>query len=130
MTHPLSIKFKPATIIRYGWSGIAETMESILTTWKGSPNLRNVLREAPIINEDWSSGVKVVKTKNHSIILELDDTFIKEQLPISGKMVPTTECGEYVAASWEQGEYTINIYFTSKDGDKRICLYSYNFCCK
>ena len=305
MTHPLSIKFKPATIIRYGWSGMAETMENILATWKESPDLRKVLREAmlfiyttdesfrealdcisstdinatslelndvnetdaiiykeelqnlqhdafvyrnldsnnifqmmiqaigkdgnvfhilpgkdggpnldrivklarynenfkelaifmrslyeqgrmqptslsdrpsffhpvkfvgwggprstgqsfsflpetfeggyveiecdiwgadkyhqPIINEDWSSGVRVVKTQKHSIVLELDDTAIKEQVPISGKMVPATECGEYVAAIWEKGEFTINIYYKSKDGDKRICLYSYNFCCK
>ena len=305
MTHPLSIKFKPATTIRYGWSGIAETMEGILATWKESPDLRKVLREAmlhiytadesfrealdsisatdinakslelndvnetdamtykeelqnlqhdafvlrnldpktifqlmiqaigkdgnvshvlpgkdggpnldrvvklarynenykelavfmrslyeqgrmqptslsgrpsflhpvkfvgwggprstgqsfsflpetfaggyveiecdiwgagkyhqPDINEDWSSGVKVVKTKNRSIVLELDGTSIKEQIPISGKMVPATECGEYVASTWEKGEFTINIYYKSKDGDKRICLYSYSFCCK
>lgn len=304
MTHPLSIKFKPATIIRYGWSGTAETMERILHKWEGNPNLRNVLREAmlyiyikdrnykmaidnfsttgtdvaslelndvnetdariyreelkslyhdafvlgnldaatiiqlmiqaigkdgdevhilpgkdggphldrlvklaryngnykelaifirslheqgrmqptalsgipsffhpvkfagwggprstgqsfsflpetfeggyvemecdiwggeyhqPIINEDWSSGVKVVETNNNSIVLELDRSSVKSEIPISGMMVPSSECGEYVAATWEDGEFTINIYYKSKDGNKRICLYSYDFCCK
>ena len=32
--------------------------------------------------------------------------------------------------SGEAGEFTINIYYKSKDGNKRICLYSYDFCCK
>ena len=40
------------------------------------------------------------------------------------------QSSEQWAVANAKGEFTINIYYKSKDGDKRICLYSYSFCCK
>ena len=121
-----------------GWGGLRNSGESfsfLPETFEGgyveieSDNWGGELYK-PFIMTYWSSGVKVVEIKDHSIVLELDSASVKDEIPISGMMVPTTECGEYVAAIREFGEFSVDIYYKSKDSDKRICLYSRYFCCK
>lgn len=84
----------------------------------------------PSINKDWSSGIKVVNTEKKSVILKCDKELIKPEVSIAGKMIPVCSCGKYVASIEEYGEFTVNIYYRSKDMGKRICVLTYDFCCK
>lgn len=84
----------------------------------------------PDIIEEWSSGVKVVRTDHESVILECDTELIKSEVPIAGKMIPVSSCGKYVVSIEECGEFIVNIYYRSKDMSERICVFTYDFCCK
>lgn len=84
----------------------------------------------PYIIADWSSGVKIVSTEKKSVILKGDKELIKSEVPIAGNTIPVSSCGSYVASIEECGEFTVNIYYRSKDMSKRIWVYTHDFCCK
>lgn len=84
----------------------------------------------PYIVKDWSSGVKIVGTEKKSVILKCDKELIKSEVPIAGNMIPVSSCSKYVGSIEECGEFTVNIYYRSKDMSRRICVFTYDFCCK
>lgn len=84
----------------------------------------------PHIISEWSTGVMVVETHARSIVLRRKLFLNKTEVVISGKAVPVSECGKYVASIKEAGEFEINIYFRPFNSDDRICVFTYGFCCK
>lgn len=84
----------------------------------------------PHIIADWSSGVKIAGTEKKSVILKGDKGLIKSEVPIAGNTVPVSSCGSYLASIEECGEFTVNIYYRSKDMSERILVYTHWFCCK
>ena len=94
-------------------------------------NWRSSWHVAEII-EEWSSGVKVEKTKDDTIVLSLDRSKIKDTLVFGRNTVSTSQKGEFIIAIKEAGEFLVEIFYR-KDlatEDKDIRLYAYNFCCK
>ena len=94
-------------------------------------NWRSSWHVAEII-EEWSSGVKVEKTKDDTIVLSLDRSKIKDTLVFGRNTVSTSQKGEFIIAIKEAGEFLVEIFYR-KDlatEDKDIRLYAYDFCCK
>lgn len=80
---------------------------------------------------DWCSGVKVVASDAESVTLVLDKSRVKQEVPIGGGMVPTKECGEYVMAIEECGEFNVDIYYKPEiDSADKVHIFSYDYCCK
>lgn len=85
------------------------------------------------IIEEWSSGVKVEKVKDDTIVLSLDKSKIKESLVFGTNIVSTAKISECILAIEEAGEFLVEIFYRKSleaPENEDIRVFSYDFCCK
>ena len=128
----------PATFVGFcGEESIGEAFSLCSKTFEDGyivikcDNWQSGWNNAEII-EEWSSGVKVEKIKDDTVVLSLDKSKIKKTLVFGSNTVATSQKGEFIIAIKEAGEFIVEIFYRKNllTEDKDIRLFAYAFCCK